>query len=243
MSVNESSDLKRHASVGCSPRPSPSARRAAVRLQPVLSHRRGQGELCPLDGSRICDSGLCEGHRSRERSRSRGIASRQVKRHRTLETANLHYSSRNNDKSDSEFSAAVATAILISVPQWRNPSAFARLRDLLLNHRLQAQSASPASPTTRDGLPVAKPEAVGMSTERFAIHSRIQEHESRDAADRPGAGRFCTCVARDHDPGPLDSHGGPAHRRRTRPAVAAALAVSTDGHARLLHPTACRRPA
>lgn len=73
--------------------------------------------------------------------------------------------------------AAVAIA-MISVPQWPNPLTFGAVtRALLPNHRLQAQSAAALRPASRNGLPAAKPEDVGMSSERLRrVHEVVQRH-------------------------------------------------------------------
>ena len=77
--------------------------------------------------------------------------------------------------------ASVAIAIGISVPLCPNPLAFARVSELLPNHRLQGQAAATAPPATRDGLPTATPEAVGMSTERLRrVHDAVQQHVNAD---------------------------------------------------------------
>ena len=99
--------------------------------------------------------------------------------------------------------AAVAIAILSSVPLWPNPSAFARVRALLPNHRLLRQTAATAPPAARDGLPIAKPEAVGMSTERLRrVHDVVQQQINAGAVS--GA---VTLVARDGRVVHFEAHG------------------------------------
>jgi len=99
--------------------------------------------------------------------------------------------------------AAVAIAIAISMPLWPNPLAFARVSALLASHGLHGQAAAPARPATRDGLPIAKPEAAAMSTERLRrVHDVVRQHI--DAGSVSGA---VTLVSRDGRVVHFEAHG------------------------------------
>lgn len=93
--------------------------------------------------------------------------------------------------------------MVISLLMWPNPLPFARVGALLPNHRLQGQAAATAPPATRAELPMAEPEAVGMSTERLRrVHDAVQQHI--DAGSISGA---VTLVARDGRVVHFEAHG------------------------------------
>ena len=99
-------------------------------------------------------------------------------------------------------SATVAIAIVMSVPLRPQLSAFTP-GERLANHARQGQTPAIARPVAQAGLPSAKPEAVGMSTERLHhVHEVVQRYI--DAASISGA---VTLVARDRRVVHFEAHG------------------------------------
>jgi CubicO group peptidase (beta-lactamase class C family) len=96
----------------------------------------------------------------------------------------------------------MAIAMAISVPLWPNLATCGRVSALPLNHWLQGQAAG-ERPASGDGLPIARPEDVGMSTERLRrVREVVQRHI--DAASISGA---VTLVARQGRIVHFEAHG------------------------------------